>query len=38
MLTCFKGDFKIVKMFVDYFKIDINKKDIFNRNGFYYAC
>ena len=38
MFSCSYGYYKMTRMFVEYFNVDINIKDYFGRDGFFYAC
>ena len=38
MYACFCGRLKVVRMFVEYYKVDVNKVDNKGQNGFIKAC
>ena len=38
MFSCSYGYYKMTRMFVEYFNVDINITDCLGRDGFFYAC
>ena len=38
MYACYFGNLRMVKMFVEYYKVDLDRVDKLQRNGFMLAC